>query len=344
MRRYTPLFLIAFIFLVALLVGNMYSSGYADRNTGKHMKEITVYTSLPVEHAAVLAEEYEKLYQIRVNFVPLSKARLEQRVKSEANLKAGGADVILTDREILMSAAKSGVLQGYTSERTDIVQTQFKDENGAWVGVWYDPVVFCANKDYLKTLPVLPASWNDLARLTNVRIGITDFFAADASANLLYTFIAEYDERRAFDLLRKLHPKVVQYAKYLSTPARMAGMGEVDIAVSVQSESIRYMNDDFPIALIYPSEGTAYMLTGAAILKNTARQAEARQFVHWLLGDEAQMCQQKNRFFFVPTNQETMAYKSFSGKNLVLFDNYTDLNQEQKRAVLDRWIKHIRLK
>lgn len=341
MRRYTPLFLIAFILGVVMLAGNLYMPGYADNQAEKIRKSLTVYTTIPVENAVVLAEEYEKTNKIKINFIFLNEREL--LLKLQEDKAKGQADAVLADKEIMIKAAALNVFSNYTSEQTDIVVDRFKDENGAWVGVWYDPIVFCANKDYLKTLPAVPTSWQSLAKLMDCRIGITDFLAASASSNLLYTLVAEYDEEKAFALMSQIHPKVVQYAKYLSTPVRMAGMGEVDISIAVQSESIRYMNDGFPIALVYPSEGTAYMLTGIGLLKTSKNKAEGVEWLHWLLSDEAQICLQKNKFFFVPTNPMTIAYKSFNGKNLNLFENYSDLTPKQKDTVLDRWVKNIRL-
>lgn len=343
MRRYTPLFLIAFIFCVVLLVSNICLEGYADNNKDEKIrKSITVYTTLPVETAVVLAEEYEKENKIKINFIFMNENELLLNVKEKQSAE-GQADAILADKEILIKMAKLDAFVKYNLEETDIIADRFKDKQGAWVGLWYDPIVFCANKDYLKTLNALPTSWKSLAELNNCRIGITDFLVADASSNLLYTLIAEYDEQKAFNLMKQIHPKIIQYSKYLSTPVRMAGMGDVDISIAVQSESIRYINDEFPIALIYPSEGTAYTLTGIAMLKSSKNKDTVKEFMHWLLGDEVQLCLQKNKIFFVPTNPMTLAYKSFGGKNLNLFENYSDLTKEQKDAVLDRWIKNIRL-
>jgi len=344
MQRYTPLFLIAFVFSLVLLAGNTYLTGYADQTRTKTNKSITVYTTLPVEHVAVLAEAYEKTNHVKVNFIPLSEEELLSRIKKESAAPIGTTDLVLADKETLLQSAATHVFVPYESEQTDIISDKFKDQNGDWVGVWYDPIIFCANKDYLLTLPVIPNTWDALAALPNVRIGITDFFAADASANLLFTLIAEYDENKVFTLLNKLHPKVAQYSKYLSTPVRMAGMGEVDVSIAVQSETIRYMNEGFPLTIIYPTDGTAYKLTGAGILKNAPQKVVAEQFMKWLTEDDVQFVLQQNKFFFVPTNQSTVAYKLFSGKSLTLFDNYSDLTLQQKRAVLDRWVKNIRLK
>ncbi|WP_110953212.1 ABC transporter substrate-binding protein [Anaerosinus massiliensis] len=344
MRRYTPLFLVSFILLVLVLAGNIYLAGYADNHIDKNQKSITVYTTLPVEHIAILADAYETTHQVKIHFIPLTEKELIKKFTVDAVPMNDSADAVIANKEVLVKIAKAKVFSNYSSEQTDIISSQFKDEQGAWVGIWYDPIVICANKDYLKMLPKIPSSWDDITNLNQVRLGITDFLAADASANLLFTLVAEYDEEKAFTLLAQLHPKVVQYAKYLATPVRMAGMGEVDIAIAVQSETIRYINDNFPISMIYPSEGTSYMLTGVGILKSTKNKIETKQFVNWLVQDDVQLYLQKNKFFFVPTNQETVAYKMFTGKNLKLFENYSDLTVEQKSAVLDRWVKNVRLK
>ncbi|MFA6850525.1 MAG: extracellular solute-binding protein [Selenomonadaceae bacterium] len=345
MKRYTLLLFITFMLVIILIGGTTYLAGYADEpEEDKAEQSLTVYTTLPTENLAVLAADYEKAHKVKVHFVPLTEKELFIRMKENSKSLKDKGDLVLADREILQQAAVDGKFVKYVSEQSDLVPKKFKDENAFWVGTWYDPIVFCANRDYLKTLPRIPTTWNDLADFHNVRIGITDFLAADASSNLLFTLIAQYDENQVFTMLRKLHPKVIQYSKYLSTPVRMAGMGEVDISIAVQSETLRYINEGFPLVIIYPTDGTAYKLTGAGILKGTSNREAAKKFMDWLLGDEVQLVLQKNSFFFVPTNHATIAYKSFSGKNLVLFDNVTNLSAQQKHAVLDRWVKNIRLK
>ena len=343
MRRYTSLLFVAFILVLLLVAGNTYLASYADRvEENKTAKQMVVYTTLPIEQAAALGTAFEKTSHIKVNFLPLGQKELLQKLNTAD--REAAADVVLADRETLEKAAAVHAFSAYTSEQADLVADELKDASSLWVGTWYDPFVFCANKDYLRTLPAIPETWDELADTRNIRIGITDFLAADASADLLFTLIAETDEAKTFVWLKKLHPQVVQYAKYLSTPVRMAGMGEVDISIALQSEAIRYINEGFPLTLIYPANGTACQLTGAAIVQNAPDGTAAREFVRWLLDDDAQQALQKANFFFVPTNHETLAYKTFSGKNLVLFKNHSDLTAVQKHAVLDRWVKNIRLK
>ncbi len=344
MRRYTSLLLTAFTLLLLAVAGSAYLAGFADHtDKDKSMQSITVYTTLPAEHAALLAEEYEKLARVRVNFVPLSEKEILQKLRERKD-PSTSAEMVLADRSVLQKAALEGHFESYVSERSDSVPEEFKDGKGYWTGVWYDPVVFCANRDYLRSIPRIPSSWSELAGFTGVRIGITDFLASDAAGNLFFSLMSQYGDTATYQILRQLHPKVVQYAKYLSTPVRMAGMGEVDVSIAVQSETLRYINDGYPLQIIYPEDGTAYTLTGAAIVKDAKDDTAARTFLEWLLSDDAQIVLQRNNFFFVPTNPATLAYKTFAGKNIVLFNQSQDFTAEQRHSLLDRWVKNIRLK
>ncbi len=346
MRRYTALLLTAFTLLLAVAAGSTYLAGRDHKDEHKPMQELLAYTTLPAEHAALLSEEYEKLTRVRVNFVPLSGGEILRRLEEEKERPSGRcAAFLLADREVLQSAAGRELLQPYISERNDAVRNRFKEEDGLWTGVWYDPVVFCFNRDYLKTLSNIPDSWTELAEDRTARIGLTDFLAADAAGNLMFQMIGQFGDAAVYQILRGIHPQVVQYAKYLSNPVRQAGMGEVDIAIAVESESLRYLNDGYPIQIVYPADGTAWRMTGSAITAAAGTdEAAAEDFADWLLSDEAQLALRSHGFYFLTTNPDTLAYKTFAGKNIVLFDQIIDFTPEQKHDFLDRWVKYVRLK
>lgn len=347
MRRYTALLLTAFTLLLLVAAGSTYLAGADHKNEHVPMQEILAYTTLPAEHAAVLAEEYEKLTRVRVNFVPLSKGDIITRLKAEqAETSPRHAALLVADREVLQDAAASGLLQPYISERNDAVRSNFKEEDGLWTGIWYDPVVFCVNRDYMMTIPHVPDSWNALAEDTGARIGLTDFLAADAAANLMFQMMGQYGDTATYQILRGLHPQVLQYAKYLSNPVRQAGMGEVDISIAVESEGLRYLNEGYPIQIVYPSDGTAWMLTGTGVstIASGIEKSAAESFSDWLLSDDAQVALQSRGFYFIATNPDTLAYKSFAGKNILLFNQLVTFTPEQKHDFLDRWVKYVRLK
>jgi iron(III) transport system substrate-binding protein len=342
MRRYLPILLIAFFVLVTIITGSTSLQGYADeQNPEKNIKSINVYTTLPIEQLSILAQEYERTEKIRINLIPLSESNLLAKVKGE--MTTPQADVIIANRALLEQLQKIKALQPYTSEQTDIIPERFKDENNYWTGIWYDPMVFAVNRDYLKTLSKTPTKWNDLIQDSKCRIGITDFLAAEASANLFYTLVSANGEAQTLSYLKKLHPQIVQYAKFLTTPIRMAGMGEVDIAIATQSETIRYMNDKFPIVLLYPEDGTSFVLTGSALIAGAKNELEAKQFIDWLLQDAAQSILYTNNFYFIPTNSETIISKYYDTKNIKFLDPKETFSIEEKNLLLDKWVKTVRL-
>ena len=346
MRQYTILFLITFMLVLSAVAGTAYKVGADEENSGKPLQEITAYTSLPAETVTILSEEYERQKKIRVNFTVLPQKELLQKIRDDAvsdPTVVKTVDVVLADSELLKQAADLNLLLPNATESNDAVKKTFKDETDRWIGVWYDPIIFCANKDFLKKVSDIPDTWDTLSKTEKVRVGITDFLAADASSNLMFQMIGNFGDQKTYEILRELHPKVVQYTKYLSNPVRQAGMGESDISIAVESETLRYIQEGYPLKIIYPADGTSYILTGVGITTaDTMKNLAAKNFSDWLLSDDAQLTLQKNGFYFLPTNPGTLAYKSFAGKNLVLLDKSKTFSEVERQNFLERWIKYIR--
>lgn len=331
--------------VLSAAAGMSFKVGADEKSFDVPMQELTAYTTLPAETVTILSEAYEKESRVRVNFVPLTQQDLIQKVRDDSvsdPTVVKTVDVVISDSATLKKAADFNLFTPYTSEINDSVKNSFKDGYDRWVGIWYDPIVFCANKDYLKKIYEIPDTWESLSKST-ARIGITDFLAADASSNLMMQMIGNFGDAKTFEILAGIHPKVVQYAKYLSNPVRQAGMGETDISVAIESETLRYIQDGYPLKIIYPANGTAYILTGVGITaKDEVKNKAAGNFADWLLSDEAQMILQKTGFYFISTNPRTLAYKTFAGKNLVLFNDSQNFTEQQRNTFLDRWVKQIR--
>ena len=157
--------------------------------------------------------------------------------------------------------------------------------------------------------------------------------------------IAEYGEQQAFDMWRGIQPKIMQYSRYLHTPVRQAGMGEVDLSIAVLSETLRYVRDDYPIRVLYPTDGTAAVVfgTGLAFRAGEHDVHEAEQFADFLLTDEAQRALAERRFYFLTTNPATISYQLFAGKNITMFKNRPYFTKAEQDKLLDRWVKRVRL-
>lgn len=346
MRRYAIMALTIFMIVFAALAGTSYRVGADKKISALPMQELTAYTSLPAETVTILSEAYESESHVRVNFTVLPQKDLLQKMHDDSvsdPTVVKTVDLILTDSRTLNQANELNLLIPNATEINDAVKNDFKDEADRWIGVWYDPIIFCANKDYLKKISDIPDDWTTLAKTEKIRIGITDFLAADASSNLMFQMIENFGEKKTYEILRGIHPKVVQYTKFLSNPVRQAGMGESDISIAVESETLRYVQDGYPLKIIYPSDGTSYILTGIGITtKDTTKHLAAKNFSDWLLSDNAQLVLQKNGFYFLSTNPRTLAYKTFAGKNLVLLKPAEKFSEQQRQEFLERWVKYIR--
>ncbi|WP_037348538.1 ABC transporter substrate-binding protein [Selenomonas sp. F0473] len=346
MRR-DSLLVMTTIFLATLIaLVSVYLSSHSRGAERRSMREITAYTSLPTEAALALSEAYETEYGVRVNFIQLDSEQILKRLKEQAqSTENGKISLVLAERETLDRAAAAGYLVPYVSEKIDQVAESFRHESGYWTGVWYDPMVFAVNQDYLRTHLDLPNSWQRLIQQRDIRIGTTDFMAADAASNLLYSMIAEYGEQQAFDIWRSIQPKIIQYSRYLHTPVRQAGMGEVDLSIAVLSETLRYVRDDYPIRVLYPTDGTSAVVfgTGVAFRAEDRDVHAAEQFADWLLTDEAQIALTQHSFYFLTTNPATLSYQLFAGKNVAIFKSRPYFTKEEKGKLLDRWVKQVRL-
>ena len=343
MKRYSSLIVAAFCLVAVFVIGLIFMESYADETSGRRSGErVTIYTTMPAEQAGMLAAEYESLHKVHVDFVPMAPSELTEKLTDEARTRHFTADAVLADSLVLERAANKGVFVPYMSEAADSVPDEFKSDDAAWTGTWYDPVVFCYNSDYMASLPAVPRTWETFASYPKMRVGMTDFLAADASANVYLSLIAAYGEPKTLALLAAIHPKVVQYVKYLSTPVRMAGMGEVDASIATLSETIRYLGQGYPVHAVYPSDGTAYMLTGVALINENSSGAKA--FHEWLLSDEVQLALHSAELYVVPTNQSLLAYKMYAGKDRVLFSKRPDFDDGQKSEMLNEWLKNVRFK
>lgn len=339
MRRYVPLLFLSFFLVFAAIVGTDLL-GHAGNQTSENIKSITVYTNLPVEQVSLFAQEYEKNAQLRINLIPLGDQELLNKLAVERQTPQ--ADLVLATESVLRQAQTEHVLAPVSSEQTDMVPDRFKDKDNCWIGTWYDPIILAVNRDFAQKLAQPITGWADLGKNPAVRLSMTDFLASEASANLLYALCSIQGEEPTIDFFKKIHPQVVQYAKFLATPVRLTGMGESDVAIAVQSEVIRYYNDRFPLNMVYPAEGTAYSLTGIALVAGSPHAADAKPFIDWILQDEAQNLLQNHKFYFVPTNPDTEIAKFYESKHIKLFDS-EPLSLSKQHAVMDKWIQSVRL-
>lgn len=337
-RRYFLCRMLMAVICLFLAAGCSFLPPKEEESLGQALpQQLIVQSSLSPEQNQIIGQLFQRSHGVAVTFVPVK----EEAALTAQDMKGLGGDVLLTTRSLLERAAQADQLQAATSLQLDMIPDFFCDPQGRWYGFWYDPIVFVSNRE-LQKAELTPRCWDDLAEIPRLRVAMTDFMAAEAANNLFVSLLAVRGEQQGEQFLRRLHPHIVQYAKFLGTPVRMVALGEADVAVAVLSETLRYMEDKFPVQYLFPRDGTAFLLTGAGVLREAEHPETAKQFLDWLAQGEVQDGLQQNRYYFVHTQPEVRKRKEIVRDSVELFEMEQLPSLAKRNAQLERWIQQVR--
>ena len=112
------------------------------------------------------------------------------------------------------------------------------------------------------------------------------------------------DMDQGFTYLKKLHPNILKYAKENSYNDLMRG--EVPIWINADGNGLKAKHvDNAPIEVVIPAEGAITMPLVMALVRGAPRPPEAKKYLDWLLGEEAQALMAEA--FFQPVMKVNLA-------------------------------------
>jgi iron(III) transport system substrate-binding protein len=111
----------------------------------------------------------------------------------------------------------------------------------------------------------------------------------------------------AFAYFAALHQNILQYTRSGSAPGRMAGAGEIAVAIIFSHDCVKLQVEGFEGILVstFPEEGTGYEIGGMGIIKDALEPDAARLWYDWALTPEVQVIAQSVNSLQLPTNPET---------------------------------------
>lgn len=343
MRRYWLIGLLIIFVLSILSIGAYIENSRQQERTAIPIRaELTMYSDLPNTLTKLLTQQYELLYHVRVHVLPLTEEQMAVRMTLSEADRTG--DIVLTSRDSLHIGEKYGQFIPVLSEGIDEISNRFKQPDGLWVGTWYDPVVFVQNSQFYNGEGRYINTWHSLAMPGDWTVVMTDFVAARGAANILYGFVETRGEVEGLQYFMELKPHVVQYAKFLTTPVRLAALGETDIGIGNYSDAHQYEEHKYPLKVIFPLDGTPYYLTGTAVLKSTKNKEESERFIKWLLSKQTAQFLQSNDMYFGFTNPEVAHLTDSLGREAVLLETKGDYTEEGKKRLLNDWISQVRFR
>lgn len=328
-----------FIILVAAVFAGIFYFARLRRAEKPPVQEtlapaITIYTDLPQGALALFDDPFfkETGYHLQI--------REMNGLSAEDKSAAQEPDVYVLSQGVLLQLKAEGRLAPYTSEKTDLVLDDYKDRSGYWTGVWMNPAVFAVNTDFAFSHPAFSYTWDEVVSRQSVRLVMTDFIASDYAADGLFSLIEHFGWAGGFDRLKRAASHIVQYGKYLTTPAHMAAMDKCDIGISGYDEAEKVRQEGLPVKVVYPEDGTYFYLYGAALGKQGMEKGKL--FIDWLLSEAAESgVWEKNGYHFIHVNETGLPEDDFKRKPR-FWPLQKKYSEQGKKELIDLWVQEVR--
>ncbi len=294
--------------IVVLLLLSFVLAACAQKPADNEPQKLTVLCGAQEDWCQLMTQTFQEKTGITTNYVRMSSGEAMARINAskdtpEFDVWHGGP------ADGYMVAKNDGLLEAYVSPNAEKIPAKFKDSEGYWTGVYVGALGFCSNKDVLDSLGApVPQSWEDLL---NPALKTQIAMAHPATSGTAFTAfwtqmtLKNFDEAAAFDYFRQLHNNILQYTKSGSAPGKMAGQGEVAVAIIFSHDCVKFNEEGMSSLVVsFPEEGTGYEVGGVAIVKNAQNLDAAKQYVDWTLTAEAQELGAQVKSYQLPTNPD----------------------------------------
>lgn len=276
--------------LLVITVLAFFSTFMVSAQGRQDAETLTIYAGLLEEHAALVAQEFQKTTGIRTNFVRMSGGEILARIRAEsanpqASIWYGGGSLTFIEADNL------GLLHRYKSPTAEAIPAQFKDPNGAWTGIYSGYLGFVADQEWLDEVGMpMPQVWDDLL---DPRLRGEIVFAHPGSSstayNVLVTMLQLKGEEAGWEYLQRLNENVRQYTKSGSAGGRMIQLHEVGLTIGYLHDAIAFKREGYDhMVFTAPADGTGYEIGAVAIINGAPELESAKKFIDWVLTPEAQ--------------------------------------------------------
>lgn len=232
---------------------------------------------------------YEKETGVRVP--PDMKGSSAAMAALESEKSHPQADCAYYSGAIGYQAAAKGLHQSYKPKGWEKIPDGLKDPDGKWWTVHTGYIAILVNKSALQAKAV-PQSFADLLKPEYKGLIVYDDPTVQGTG---FTFVyginalmgGGADMNAGFEYLKKLDANVGNYAKENSYNDLLRG--EVAIWINADGNGLKAQwVDKAPVETVIASEGTIVMPLVMGMVAGAPHAEEAKKYLDWCLGDEAQ--------------------------------------------------------
>lgn len=250
-------------------------------------ERLVIYTSHPPSLYEPMVKEFEERTGIWVQVETGGTAELLDRLEAEQDhpvcdlLFGGGADSLTARRELFAP---------YISHQTESLDPALCCEDGSWSAFSVVPVVLVYNPMLVRMNP--PTGWESLLDpVWRGRIAFASPLVSGGSYTALATMKQVLPEKEnvleAFH--RSLDGQILSgISAVVDEVADAVADGSCTVGVTLESAALEAAEAGRDVALIYPEEGTSAVVDGMAVITGCAHEENARRFVDFALGEDAQ--------------------------------------------------------
>lgn len=309
--------------------------------------QITAYTSLEEDdvaaYLAALAADHPGL---TVNVLRLSTGDLAARMLAESanpqhDVIWGWAVTHMVDPRIME------MIEPYAPAGIERVPERFRDPDNHWVATTGYMAAFCVNNEVLqrKGLP-MPTSWQDLLDPAFEGEVVMPNPASSGTGYLQIASILQMKgEEEGWKFLQDLDRNIAQYIKSGSRPCNAASQGEYAVGASFAMRAIKNIEEGYPITMVIPSEGAGHELEANALMKHAKNKEAAKQFLDWLISDNAvNTYRQRIEIVTVPVGEMPASFREAglpADVSSVLFPMDYDWSARERERILAQWTTEL---
>ena len=255
--------------------------------------QVVLYSANDDTVNKLVVDGFKKETGITVNVISTGSGVLFRRIASEAANPQG--DVVWGVSSALLKL-NTKFFQPYAVKDREAVPAEYRDANNLWIGTNLQIVTINQNTKAIDAASG-PKTWADLLDPKwKGKIAYTDPANSGfsyAAATVLLSYWGENDAG-----WKKLS-SLIANTKVLNRSTLVFegnGSGEYPLGISLEYAGLLWAHNGAPVSVTYPTEGTAALAEGAAIIKGGPDQDAARKLVDYLAAKSTQEMLLKTTF------------------------------------------------
>ena len=249
---------------------------------------LTVYCPHPLEFINPLINEFETQTGVSVEVIAAGTGELMKRVESEKDNPL--ADVLWGGTITTVDPIKDYFMP-YTSPNEEAFYDAYKNVEGNMTRFTAVPSVIMINTNLIGDIKI--EGYEDVLNPElKGKIAFSDPAKSSSSfehlVNMLYA-MGNGDPEKGWGYVEKLMENL-NYTLLSGSSAVYKGVadGEYTVGLTFEEGAVKYVNSGGPVKVVYMEEGVIVKPDGVYIIKNCKNEENAKKFVDFITGKEAQ--------------------------------------------------------